>query len=55
MMEIGEIIYEKVYASPPPKISFKDNWMEELGQKLLEVVVTPNKPNPNQKPNCEAR
>ena len=32
MMEIGEIIYEKVYASrrPPPKISFKDNCMKEL-------------------------
>ena len=32
MMESGEIINEKVYASPrlPPKISFKDNWMEEL-------------------------
>ena len=32
-METGEIIYEKVYASPrlPPKISFIDNWMKELG------------------------
>ena len=32
-METGEIIYEKVFASPrpPPKISFKDNWMKELG------------------------
>ena len=31
MMETGEIIYEKVYASPrpPPKISLKDNWMKE--------------------------
>ena len=31
-MESGEIIYEKVYVSPrpPPKISFKDNWMKEL-------------------------
>ena len=36
MMEIGEIIYEKVYASPrlPPKISFKDNWMKELGSEV---------------------
>ena len=34
-METGEIIYEKVYASPrpPPKISFKDNWMKELGSE----------------------
>ena len=32
MMESGEITYEKVYASPrpPPKISFKDNWMKKL-------------------------
>ena len=35
MMETGEIIYEKVYASPrPPKISFKDNWMKELGSEV---------------------
>ena len=36
MMESGEVIYEKVYASPrpPPKISFKDNWMEELGAEV---------------------
>ena len=29
MMESGEIIYEKVYVSlrPPPKNSYKDNWM----------------------------
>ena len=35
-MESGEIIYEKVYASPrpPPKISFKDNWMKELGSEV---------------------
>ena len=36
MMEPGEIIYEKVYLShlPPPKISFKDNWMKELGSEV---------------------
>ena len=36
MMEIGDIIYEKVYASPrsPPKISFQDNWMKELGSEV---------------------
>ena len=35
-METGEVIYEKVYASlrPPPKISFKDNWMKELGSEV---------------------
>ena len=37
MMGTEEIIYERVYASPrpPPKISFKGNWMKELG---LEVA-----------------
>ena len=36
MMETGEIIYEEVYESPrpPPKISFKDNWMKELGSEV---------------------
>ena len=36
MMETGAIIHEKVYASPrpPPKISFKDNWMKELGSEV---------------------
>ena len=36
MMGSGEIIYEKVCASlgPPPKISFKDHWMKELGSEV---------------------
>ena len=36
MMGTGEIIYEKVYASPrtPPKISFEDDWMKELGSEI---------------------
>ena len=36
MMGTGEIIYEKVDASPrlPPKISFKDNGMKELGSDV---------------------
>ena len=33
-MESGEIIYEKVYVSPPPTISFKDNWMKELDSEV---------------------
>ena len=38
MMEIGEIIYEKVFASPRlAKISFKDNWMKELGSEFAGV------------------
>ena len=37
-MKTGEIIYEKVFASPRPplKISFKDNWMEEFGSEVAQ-------------------
>ena len=37
-MEIGEVIYEKVYASPspPPKISLKHDWMKELGPEVAQ-------------------
>ena len=40
-MEIGEVIYEKVYASPrpPPKISLKHDWMKEL---VSEVAGRPD-------------
>ena len=36
VMEYGQIIYEKVYASPrpPPTISFTDNWMKELDSEV---------------------
>ena len=52
MMESGEIIYEKVYASPrpPPKISFKGNWRKELGSE-----VAGDKPNQDQKPDDQAK
>ena len=35
-MEIGEVIYGKVYASPrlPPKISLKHDWMKDLGSEV---------------------
>ena len=35
-METGEVIYEKVYASPrpPPKNSLKHDWMKELGSEV---------------------
>ena len=35
-METGEIMYEKVFATPrpSPKISFKDNWMKELDSEV---------------------
>ena len=37
-METGEVIYEKVYASPrpPPKISLKHDWMKELGSEVAQ-------------------
>ena len=58
-METGEVIYEKVYASPrpPPKISLKHDWMKELGSEVArqpdgEVVhqsksSQSSQPNPN--------
>ena len=44
-MKIGEVIYEKVFASPllRPKISCKDNGIKELG---LEVAGGGNPTNP---------
>ena len=56
-METGEIIYEKVYASPPPppKISFKDNWMQELGSEVARQpegeVVQQSKSSQSSQPN----
>ena len=51
-METGEVLYEKVYASPrlPPKISLKHDWMKELGSEVArqpdsEVVRNPKVPN----------
>ena len=48
VMESEEIKNQKVYVSPrpPPKISFKDNWMKELGSKIAGGVKTPNKSKP---------
>ena len=58
-MKTGEVIYEKVYASPRslPKISLKHDWMRELGSQVArqpqgEVVrqakgSQPIQPNPN--------
>ena len=35
-METGDVIYEKISASPrlPPKFSLKDNWIKELDSKV---------------------
>ena len=48
MMGTGEIIYEEVYASPrpPPKISFKDNWMKELGSEVAGGGKNSQQPPP---------
>ena len=58
-METGEVIHEKVCASPrpPPKVSLKHDWMKELGSEVArqpegEVVrqaksSQPSQPNPN--------
>ena len=53
-MGSGEIKYEKVYGSPrpPPKISFKDNWMRELGSEVAgggkdSEQTQPKTKNPN--------
>ena len=37
-METGEVINEKVYASPrpPPKISLKHEWKTELGSEVAQ-------------------
>ena len=58
-METGEVVYEKVYASPrpPPMISLKHDWMKELrsevarrpeGQVAQQSKSSQlNQPNPN--------
>ena len=56
MMGSGEIIYEKVFASPrlPPKISFKDNWMKALDSEVAGDGKDSQQQNPtkDQKSNC---
>ena len=53
MMESGEVIYEKVYASPrfPPKISYKNNWMKELCSEV--AGGSEDSQQPNQKPKIQ--
>ena len=47
MMEIGEIIYEKVFASPRlPKIFFFKNWMKELGSEVAGGGEDPQQTQP---------
>ena len=51
VMESGEIVYEKVYASPqlPPKISFKDNWMKELDSEVAGSIKDTERIQPKPK------
>ena len=51
MMKSGQVIYEKVYASPrpPPKISFKDNWMKEFGSEVAGGGKDSQQPNQRSK------
>ena len=55
--ESVEIIYEKVCESPrpPPKISFKDNWMNELFSDVAGSSPDSNESNQNHKPDCPER
>ena len=50
-METEEIMYEKVYESPrpPPKISFRNDWMKELGSEVVRQAEDnqPIQPNPS--------
>ena len=57
MMETGEIIFEKVYASPrpSPKTAFKDNWMEELGSEVDEGDKDSQQTQPKSKKNQLSR
>ena len=56
MMKSGEVLYEKVYASPrpPPKLFSADKWMKELGSEVAgggkDSQQTPTK---DQKSNCK--
>ena len=57
MMEIGEIIYDKVHASPrpPTTISFKDNWMKELDSEVAGSSKDTPRIQPKPKPNYQER
>ena len=50
-MKSEEIIYHKVHVSPrpPPKISFKDNWMTELGSEVAGGCKDPQQTQPKTK------
>ena len=51
-MESGEAIHEKENVSPrpPPKISFKDNWMKELESEVAGSSKDPTNPTKTKNP-----
>ena len=57
VMESGEIIYEKVDASPrlPPKISFEYNWMNDLDSEVAGCSEDSQQINQKSKPNYQER
>ena len=56
-LKTGEVIYEKVYASPrpPPKISYKDNWICDLDSEAAGGSGDSQQIQPKSKPNYQAR
>ena len=52
VMESGEIIHEKVFVSPrpPPKVSYKDNWMNELDSEVAGSSKDTQRIQPKPKP-----
>ena len=51
MMETGEIINEKIFASPrlPPNISFKDNWMKTMRSEVAGGIEDSQQTQPKSK------
>ena len=57
LMNSEETIYQKVFASPPPPptISFKDNWMNELDSEVAGSSGDSQRTQPKPKPNYQER
>ena len=57
VMKSEEIKNQKKNVSPrpPPRISYKDNWMCELDSDIAEAAKIPNESNQNPKPNYQVR
>ena len=57
VLKSEEIIHQKVYESPrrQPKISYKDNWMKELGSEVAGGGKDSQQTPPKTKSNCKNR